>query len=450
VLQVGLDSRHLWEFSLGKKGFSLEQEQTLPALGPLPPKQVAKDWKGLFQPRLNIAWLPVEKVFLRVTQVPVSEFSETLSMVELQLEKLSPLPVTQIVWSIQVLPHAVDNLQTIIVIIVARDLVQQFLGELELQGYLADRLELPILDQLQATPITEDGAWLYPGATGGNFVGLVAWWYGGVLRNLGLVHVPAGVTSAAVLKEQLAQMSWAGELEGWLTSPPRWHLVADEATAAEWQPLFRVWLGRAIEVTAPMSTSELAALTANRAARAESKIGILPVDYSERYQQQFVDRLWMRGLGAVLAVYVAGVLIYFAALAFQGISADNTERQFNSMSTAYTNALKLKAQLQILQDRQALKNASLDCWKATAETLPVNVTVQGLEFRNGKFTLNGSAPADQQQAVLEFNDRLRKHLDPDGHPLFTKMDPPVMQVGPGGAVNWHFSGELARSTEETQ
>ena len=42
-------------------------------------------------------------------------------MVELQLEKLSPMPVTQIVWSIQVLPHAEGNLQTVIVMIVARN-----------------------------------------------------------------------------------------------------------------------------------------------------------------------------------------------------------------------------------------------------------------------------------------------------------------------------------------
>ena len=50
-----------------------------------------------------------------------SDFDETLAMVELQLEKLSPMPVTQIVWSIQVLPHAEGNLQTVIVMIVSRN-----------------------------------------------------------------------------------------------------------------------------------------------------------------------------------------------------------------------------------------------------------------------------------------------------------------------------------------
>ncbi len=160
VLQVGPDTRRIWSFGTGKNGFAVNQEQLVPVAAPLPVNLVGRDWKVLFQPKLNIAWLPVEQVFLRVAQLPVSEFDETLAMVELQLEKLSPLPVTQIVWSVQVLPQKLDNLQTVIVIIMARDLVEKFLGELEGQGYLADRLELPILDQMQATVVKADGVHL--------------------------------------------------------------------------------------------------------------------------------------------------------------------------------------------------------------------------------------------------------------------------------------------------
>ena len=32
-----------------------------------------------------------------------------------------------------------------------------------------------------------------------------------------------------------ASIAWAGELEGWLTAQPKWHLVADPVTAAEWE-----------------------------------------------------------------------------------------------------------------------------------------------------------------------------------------------------------------------
>ena len=36
-----------------------------------------------------------------------------------------------------------------------------------------DRLDLPLLDQLQATTVTEDGAWIYPEAPGGRNAALV-------------------------------------------------------------------------------------------------------------------------------------------------------------------------------------------------------------------------------------------------------------------------------------
>src|SRR6185312_16494498 len=109
-----------------------------------------------------------------------------------------------------------ENLQTIIVIVVARAVVEEFLGKLEGQGYMADRLELPMLDQLQATPINGDGAWVYPEGRGINSRALVAWWYGGVFQNLDLLTLESGPNRIASLKDQLVQMAWAGELEGWL------------------------------------------------------------------------------------------------------------------------------------------------------------------------------------------------------------------------------------------
>ena len=67
----------------------------------------------LWQPRLNIAWLPTESVFFRVVQLPPSTFAETLAMVELQLEKLSPLPVGQMLWGLYVLPRRRTRPRTI-------------------------------------------------------------------------------------------------------------------------------------------------------------------------------------------------------------------------------------------------------------------------------------------------------------------------------------------------
>lgn len=444
VLQVGAQARQLWQFDAKGRNFVLSREQTALAGEPLPAKPIAKDWRSLFQPKLNVAWLPPERVFLRVVQLPVSDFDETLSMVELQLEKLSPFPVAQVVWSIQILPQAEGDLQTVIVMIVSRNDVEEFLGQLEAQGYLADRLELPLLDQLQATAITGDGAWIYPEAPGGRNAALVAWWYGGVLQSLGLITLPPAHRPES-LKEQLLQMAWSGELEGWLTAPPSWHLVADSQTAAEWEPPLRAGLEQPIEIVAPVAVAGLAALTATRATRAGPQANLLPAEFSARYHQQFVDRLWMRGLGAVVGLYLVGVLIYFARLQIELFRTHAVEQRAAERGPIFTNALQLKAKYQVLKDRQDLKFAALDCWKAVAELLPDGVTLEGYSFSDGKkVTLNGSAPADQTKQLNSFHDDIRK-VAPNGQLLFNPNAPPITWDRRGDTVNWHCVLELKRA-----
>src|SRR5277367_2850912 len=205
ILQTAPDANRLWQFD-AKSGALSRELSSAPGVT-LPSGPVAKSWSSLWQPKLNVAWLPLENVFLRVIELPKSSFGETLAMVELQLEKLSPTPVTQIVWTIEILPQATaENLQTIVVVIAERSAVEDFLGALEGQNFLADRLEAPMLDQLEATPATEDGAWIYPSSSGGQNAALVAWRSGGALQNLSFIILPATGDRAKSLKSQLAQL----------------------------------------------------------------------------------------------------------------------------------------------------------------------------------------------------------------------------------------------------
>src|SRR5208283_2001125 len=117
ILQIAPDANRLWQFDAKGGGFVLNREHQGPSL---PSRFVAKSWSSLWQPRLNVAWLPPENVFLRVIELPKTPFEETLAMVELQLEKLSPLPVAQVVWMIHVLPSSAADLQSVIVVIAER------------------------------------------------------------------------------------------------------------------------------------------------------------------------------------------------------------------------------------------------------------------------------------------------------------------------------------------
>ncbi|HKS36354.1 MAG TPA: hypothetical protein VJW76_04130, partial [Verrucomicrobiae bacterium] len=394
MLQVGNGSRQVWQFATGNGEVSLNTQARLPLADPLPARLVTKDWRALWRKKLNIAWLPAEQVFLRVADLPNCDPAELRSMVELQLEKISPLPVNQIVWSFETIPGSSADLQTVIVIIVERSLVEDFLGKLEGDGYLADRIELELLHQLLATPVAGDDVWVFVSPAESKTVCLVAWWCAGRLKNLNVLNVPAGEAGAAAMNDQLTKIAWAGELEGWLTAAPGWHLAADDATAAVWEPALREWAGRGIELHPLRSPHELAGLSARRAARSETQVNLLPSEFAARYQQQFIDRLWMRGLAGLILVYLAGVVVYFAALEVLKIQKSKVEKQVTALSGAYTNALQLKARIDVLQQQIGLRYAALDCWKITSEKLPAELTLTSFTFARGnKLTLRGNAPA---------------------------------------------------------
>ena len=452
VLQSTGDDRQLWQFT-AQGNFPLAREQKAVNGTPLPSSLAAKSWGQLWQPRLNIALLPPENVFFRVVQLPPSTFAETLAMVELQLEKLSPIPVGQIVWSVHVLPPAEgagSDLQTLIVVFVERKVVEDFLGTLETGGYLADRIELSALDQIAATKIDGDGAWIYPGLGGGPDTALVAWWYGGKLQSLNPVTLPATGDRAEALKEQLAQMAWAGELEGWLTALPQWTLVADAETAAQWEAPLRQGLDTPIRLATPLPVMELAAQTAKRVAGLDGKGNLIPPEYATRYRNQFFDRLWIRGMFTIGVIYFIFVAIYLAAVKVQDFRLGRVNDKVDSLGASYTNVLQLRERLQVLKTREELKFAALDCWKVTAELLPETVTLDSFAFSDGrKYALSGTVPGDSVADVYKFYADIRK-VSQGNEVLFdpNKGQQISTRVGPNGVVIWNFSLELNRTEGE--
>lgn len=445
VLATGPEALRLWQFDAKGNTFKLARELSVRGTEALP-DSVKQSWSSLWQPKLNVACLPADRVFLRAAQFPKASFDETLAMVELQMEKLSPLPVGQIVWTMHCLDHPEGNQQTVVIVIAARDAVEEFLGKLESRGYLADRLELPALDQLLGTKIQGDGAWVYPEALGSVDSALVAWWYGGVLRGIDLLTLPATPDRVSVLREQLLHMAWAGDIEGWLTSAPKWHLVATPGASSMWSAALHEALGEDFEMVQPLATNELAARTAQRAASRSAAASLMPPGYAERYRQQFVDRLWMRGLGALVLLYIAGVIVYFGWLGVAKFRTGRVEKQVAQLSLSYTNALQMRDRYNVLKDRQELKYAALDCFKLVAQTQPEGVTLEGFNFSDGQvLRLNGTASPDAVDQLIEFPNTLRKSAI-DGKPLFKDAGEPLSyRSAASGVITWNFSLELRRT-----
>jgi len=463
LLHIAPDAKRIWQLDAKGKGFVPGREHRIPHAEAFPANLVAKSWSSLWKPKMNLAWLPSENVFLRVVELPAANLEETTSMVELQLEKLSPIPVTQVVWTLHIVGNhqsaakadgTVESLQTVIVVIAARSMVEEFLGRLERDGFLADRLEVPMLDQLEAVQPATDSVWLFPLTLGGQNAALVAWWFGGAWRNLSFVTLPASGDRPMELKNQLDLLAMSGEVEGWLTNNPEWHLVADPVNATEWEQLLRASLNEPVKVTAPPPAAELAGRSATRAAASTGTINLQPAEYSERYREQFHDRLWLHALGGAGVLYVIYLAIYFSAVSWEGYQARGMEGRVAAISNDYTNAIQMKARLAVYQERAQLKFAALDCWQLVAEQLPSAVTLQRSSFVNGsKLTLSGQVASTDIQKLIDFYDALRKATR-EGQPFFNANPEASDQLsyhqqGPD-KVGWSFSLNLIHTDEESQ
>lgn len=447
VLSTAAGGRRLWQLSATGHRFTIQSEKALLLTEKVPPGVGTKSWQNLFRGKLNIAWLPASKVFLRAVQLPGGEPAEIAQMVELQLEKLSPLPVTQIVWSIYLLPRPVDKpdaLQTVIVMIAARAAAEEFLGQLEGSGFLADRLDAPGLDQLLAVNIREEGIWIFPGAE--NDPVLAVWWYGGAPQNLTMISLPAGPDRGPRLKAQIEQITWAGEVEGWLTGPPKIHLIAGPQEALFWEEIFQE-AGEKIDVMPPVPLPQLASLNAQRSA-ADTGAGLMPAEFAARYRQQYVDGLWMRGIMAVFSAYVVGVLIYFGALYALNLKYTRVKQQADALGGSYTNALKDMKQIEILQTRQELKYKALDCWKVVAENLPEGAVVQSMDFHRTGLYLDGTA--EDSTAISQFNEAMRVAPNPNrsNQLLFTEVELPVMMSQGSNTIHWSFRCTMKEEANE--
>jgi hypothetical protein len=451
LLHVAPDAKRVWQFDAKGGGFVLAREQRVPHTEALPGKLVAKSWTTIWQPKLNVAWLPPENVFLRVIELPAANAEETFSMVELQLEKLSPIPLTQVVWQMHVLgthqsvakaDGSTESLQTVIVTLIARTAVEEFLGRLEKEGFRADRLEVPMLDQLESVATTENGVWLFPFSMNGQNAALVAWRDGGTLRNLSFVTLPVAGDRAAELKQQLSLLAMAGEVEGWLVSEPKWYLVADPANATEWENLLRAATGETAKISAPPAPAELAARTAKRAA-ADTRTGLLPPEFSERYRQQFVDRLWLTGLIYAGIVYAVFCAIYFSGATFRGWQASRVEADVAKISNDYTNTVQLQARLNVLKERAQLKYAALDSWKVVANQMPSGLTLQRMSFSDGqRVSLSGTTTADMINTLLDFDSALRKVKAGDQFMFDQQKGEHVNPRTAGNSTTWSLSTEL--------
>lgn len=441
VLSLRQGHRHLYHFSVNKGGAAPAGLWEIAADKPLPANVVSRDWRLLIRSRLDIAWMPPESVFLRAVQLPACAPGELAGMIEFQLEKLSPMPPAQVVWTVESVAHPDATQQTALVTIAARSTVEAFVESLEQGGYMPDRIELPMVRRLLSKPVEGNLLRIVLDGSGAQQVALLGWWTDSVLRDVSLIRLPVQ-GAAELLLAQLNGTAWAAELDGWLALLPSVTVVAPLSEAAPLVEALRGWCSQPVSIEPPGAEPDLAQLTANHALH-PSPASLIPEEVRTRQQRQYVDSLWVKGLTALAITYLAGVFVYLAVLTYQKSSVETLRNETRSMALQYTNTLQLKARVRVLQEQVALRFAALDCWNAVVEKLPEALTLAQLDFKNGRTLLiSGNASEGDRAEVTRFNDLLRA-VSSEGKPLFSEVKPATMTPR-GALLAWSFEAELRR------
>jgi hypothetical protein len=144
---------------------------------------------------------------------------------------------------------------------------------------------------------------------------------------------------------------------------------------------------------------------------------------------------------------MVGLAIYFVALTVFSTLTNRVDAQGIAISQTYTNSIKMREMLKVLEQRETLKFAALDCWEAVAETMPTGLTLDTLNFNDGRsLTLRGTVPTDQVTSVNDFYDNLRKWkkgsqfiFDSSGGAI------PNTSMRDASMVNWSFELDLKQA-----
>lgn len=445
LLDVGGET-HLWTFAGAEArpsgGRPAAASETLPA------SLVGKGWRQLVQPRVNIAWISDQPLFLQLVHLPTDDPAEVPGMLEIQLEKISPLPVGQIVWSYEILPQRPTSGLSVLAVVAERSGIDTMLAGLERRGFLTDRIESPLVPLITGADFSKGGAYIFFFRIGPRQTCLIGWAAEGALRALNVVNVASDERWLRQLLDEMNRLAWAGELEGWANPESNaTHLVADEETIATWREPLENALGSRIEVQVRPPDQMLAAASAARATRGTGQINLLPEEFGVRYRQQFTDHLWMGGLGTLFAAYLAGLLVYFGAVEFQKYRQSRRADELAAINSAYTNTLHLKAQAQVLQETVNLRYAALDCWLATVEAMPEELSLENLTFSGGRsVVISGTAPADQDSRITEFWQSLRRKVVGNTN-LFSEVQlRPTQMANVRGTpqIRWSFTCTIQR------
>lgn len=418
-----------------QKSFSVNQDEAFP------PVKFDKTWKDSFQPKLNVGLIPSQFVFLQIIELPTTDASEIPEMLELQLERISPIPPAQIFWNFYVISNAgTSNEQSsdsssVLVLIAEQKVVYQYIEDLQSRNFYPDIVSSDLMMHF-ASPEKIDVIQVIPSESFSSHTCLVLWWFDGALKHISQISAEDKEKLLSQVEQDIKQTFWSGQMDGWASHFPAIEIQCPTESRAEWtsfqESISETQVRFRDSDSDESKGKQLATLFGNQSVRAD----LLPEDTRKANKNRQFDSTWMTALGCAVILYLMGLGFYFVFLNQAQSVMANVNDQIDSVSVTYTNAMKLDERIRITESQLKLRFAALETWKSVVDSLPTELTFKQFKFsKRETLLLNGQGPIGANGQVNQYVDTLTDLKDLDGNKLFEKVERKSIQNS-RGVMNW--------------
>jgi Tfp pilus assembly protein PilN len=347
-----------------------------------------KSYKGEFEGRTVVA-LPAERLLLRVIRLPAAEDDEFRSMVELQVDKLSPFAEDDTVWSYETLASE-DDARLVLMAMASGKFIAQVGAVLDSAGLRPHRVEAAPAGVIQ---VLRDAEWLQ--GTGREVALLIRdrWaqvlvFDGGVPVALRSVDLPEDDDPGRVGTEI------GGEIAYTLLSLEVEHGVAESQSVTVWvDPETDDSVVEAIgrEAGVPVSRAELVEFpeaaegAATRQIRGGGNlIDLTPGDWQQAARERRFKKKLLSVAGGALGLWITLVGLGLGVLYEERSDLEQLREKDARLSGASLEVRELRARALMLKHYTDESHSALEClWEITRK-LPDGVDLGSFSYRKGE------------------------------------------------------------------
>lgn len=383
----------------GQEGLELHEFETKPRPEPdtLPP---------LFHPHQAdrlIAGLPSTNVLTHVFNLPSTDTDEIAGMVELQLDKISPYPLQQLVASYEILAQG-ETHTLVLVAGVRREIVEQLGAQLNTIGLTLNSLDLELLCRWQQLLMENRIA-----AEGGEAIFIIEKGTTGLIIAVNgeplLFRTLPSSHSAEELLSELDYSLTTLEQEFDLQGVERIDLWSDDP-----QPELSETLEKQVHLCSSQnSLSELPPLSEALARRyhnrGQHQLELIPPEWIEVARNKTQIRKLYKFGAILLASWLSLVLLFSIAYGIHKHQVSKLRTTADELTAPAQAVKESSRKVNTLLNYTDQDHSALEALREISALLPNGIDLSAFSYKKGRaLTLRGAA--DSSDAVYKFFDTL--------------------------------------------